>query len=83
MIKPFTEKAKETLKESFNFIPTNITESKKLAGNLDLKINEETYSEIYFQPMNNERINKGSVVLISSNSNTKIKATVVFEIEEI
>ncbi|MFY0604815.1 MAG: hypothetical protein JXQ93_12825 [Flavobacteriaceae bacterium] len=84
MVKPFTESAKKILNKPLVFLVNDLTEGKRLSGQIDFKINDESYSKALFQPMKDERVNKGAIVLIPSNSNSKtpVKFMVTYEVGE-
>lgn len=77
--KAYTENEKLKRENEYSFIPTDIVE-KKLIGNSEIEIENETYSKVKFEPIKSERIKKAGVTLIPNNKGRVIKATVAYEL---
>ncbi|MDT7831670.1 hypothetical protein RQM59_04720 [Flavobacteriaceae bacterium S356] len=82
VVKPFTESAKETIKDSIEFKPKGILYSKRLSAKVDLEIKNTHYSKLLFQPTKSDRIQKAGITLVPSESGIPLKATVSFEVKE-
>lgn len=77
--KPFTEMTKADFGEKLVFQLTSISESKKLVADVDIEVNGEHYSKLYFTPIKDERFNKATVSLVQGITKKMIKGTFSYE----
>jgi len=77
--KAYTENLKLKRENEYSFTPTDIV-SKKLVGSSEIKIENDTYLKVEFEPQKSERIKKAGIILIPLNESEKIKATVEYKL---
>jgi hypothetical protein len=77
--KAYTENLKLKRENKYSFTPTDII-SKKLVGDSEIEIENQTYSKVEFEPQKGDRIKKAGITLFPLNEGGKINATVEYRL---
>jgi len=77
--KAYSENPKLSMEKEYSFVPTEIS-PKGLVGKVAIRIDDKLFSTVEFSPKKSGEIQKAAIILISSDNDEAIKATVTYRL---